>query len=164
MRYAAVIGFALIQACAPPVWTPPARTDAATCIAPGAPASSPWQLVTAQRFTFCVPVAWRASDGPTWRSGGSFLGWCARDHMEQCPKFTGYFSLTVISNPNQATAAAIAREGGECSSDRFEQSIGGTPTTLIDQHCIGRHITEAAWMGRPLHFFGQTDDAVVAHL
>ena len=138
--------------------------SAATCSNPAAAPAAPWQLVTGEGFTFCVPANWHSSDGRTWRAGGAFIGWCTRDHFAQCPNVSGELPLIVISNPQQATAAAIAHEGGVCSYDRFDDTVSGALATLSDQQCHGRHVTEAIWRVRGLYFFGQTDDAVTARL
>jgi hypothetical protein len=166
MRYGALIGVVLIQACAtaPAMWTPAARPSAATCSAPGAPASTPWRLVAGQGFTFCVPASWRSSDGRTWRSGGSVVGWCTSRDLAECPRVTFEISGPVISSPSQVGAAALTQGGDVCSSDRLDESVGGLPATLQDYHCNAHHVTEASWSALALHFFGATDDASTARL
>jgi hypothetical protein len=166
MRYTGLFGFLFIQGCvsAPAQWTPADRLSAVTCSAPDTARTSSWQLVPGEGFTFCVPAQWRSSDGRTWRSGGGFLGWCTPDHLDKCPNVTGELTMQVITNRNQVLLAMMANEGGACSTDRFQASTGGAFVSLLDQHCNGRHVTEAIWTRPALYFFGQTDDPVMARL
>jgi hypothetical protein len=168
MRYGPLLCVLGVQACVAmhPMWTPAARTSANTCGAPDAPASAPpWQLVRGQGFTFCVPADWHSSDGHTWRSRGSLLGWCTPDRPDQCPNVAGYISGPIVTNQAQTGAAALVNEGGGCSSDRFREDVSGALATLFDQYCEGRHVTGIGWWSGPsVEFLGQTDDAVAARL
>jgi hypothetical protein len=166
VRNLALIGLVLIQACAtaPPMWTPAARISAATCSAPGAPAASPWQLVTGRGFTFCVPAAWRSSDGRTWRSGGSLVGWCTGRPPAQCPDVRGEINIQVITNPSEVGAARLAEEGDACSGQEFAETISGAAATLSEWHCNGHHVTAGVWPTLAVYLLGQTDDAVTARL
>jgi hypothetical protein len=165
MRNAALISFVLVQACAvaPPIWTPAARPSAATCNAPGAPDSTPWQLVMGQGFTFCVPATWQSSDRRTWRSGGSLIGWCT-ETLAQCPRVQYEFIGQIITDPSQEGAAAIADEGNPCSGDHYKEIVSGASADLEDWRCNGHHVTSAVWFAQKVFFFGQTEDAVTARL
>jgi hypothetical protein len=169
MRYLVLIGLLCIPACAsaPAVWTPATRTSAATCSDPGAPASTPWQLVTGRGFTFCVPASWQSSDGRSWRSGGSVVGWCTLRDLAACPNVTAVtfeFTGTVTHDQSLPPATALAQGADACAADQLAETIGGRLATLSHEHCGGHHVTQATWAAPALHFVGETDDASTARL
>ena len=165
MRGATVAGLLLVEACAaaPAAWAPTARLDPSSCAAPPGTPGTPWRLVTAEGFTFCVPSDWQSADGRTWRIGGAFIGWCTRT-LAQCPQVNYQISGRIIRNPNEIGAAALENEGESCGADNSDEVVGGLSAVLSDWHCNGRHITEAYWRTPPIYFFGETEDAVMARL
>ena len=160
-----------LPACAsgPPVWTPAARTSAATCAPPEDATAPAWQLVTTPRFTFCVPPEWTTADGRTWRGAGGSLTWGTGVAPERHVVRSVQVRVRVPPGggpPTTAEVAAAAAAQGQgppsCSSYRRSERVGGQVATLYDNECDNRHMTGGLWPDAGVYFQGEAGDAVTA--
>jgi hypothetical protein len=157
MRLIHALGILPLLSCAsaPTVWAPVARPSPASCSAPSAPTSTPWQLVVADGFTFCVPSDWRPSDERTWSGGGGWVRWGANA--------TG----APIAVRDQVTSRPMAF--GEvpvprCSDNQFPGTVDGQAVDFEDIDCAGKHNTSAQWRGIAIHLWGECTSGGTASL
>lgn len=128
----------------------------------------PWQLVSAQGFTFCVPADWQTADGRTWHGAGGSITWGTGVAPRQAVA-SGVVVLRVPANgamPSEAAvrAAAEAQHGTRCSPHRFTERIGGTTANLFDTECEGQYHTGVQWDDPAVYFHGETGNAGTASL
>jgi len=153
----------------PPVWTPAARTSAATCAPPDSTAAAAWRLVTTPNFTFCVPPAWSTADGRTWRGSGGSLTWGTGVAPVRHVVRTVEVHVRMPPGggpPTQAEVEAAAAAQGQgppsCTSYRRSERVGGRVAALYDNECDNRHMTGATWAQAAIYFQGEAADAVTA--
>ncbi len=168
MRYAWVIAVLSLPACAsaPPMWTPAARTTAASCAAPAPSAAASWQLVAARGFTFCVPTDWEATGARSWRTAGGTMHWGTGTPARH-PVVSGVIEMRVpAGGPPPSSAeledAARAQVAQRCSNRRFSESVGGRPAALFDTECDGVHYTGSQWTAPAVYFQGEAENDATA--
>jgi len=176
MRIATLTAFVVLQACAsrPPDWTPAARLDPNSCAAPSATAGKPWQLVSAEGYTVCVPADWRTNDGHTWQGGGGSITWGTGTPVPW-PNVTGEMSVTgsvtqvtpggqVLSQGTMPPDVQYSQGGhAECSDRHSLETVGGVRADLYHV-CFGRHFTGAWWLTLGVFVSGEAMDARTADL
>jgi len=151
-----IVGLFLLQACAglPKVWSPDSRINSASCVVPGAPASDPWQLVTAPGFTFCVPASWRPNGEHSWVAGADSIVWgVGQPPMRMVP---GVVLGDAVTQPYILGRVAVCHERDYVG--RVDRSRAG----MQDFRCPDRHYTFAQFMDPPVHLEGQAQSARAA--
>lgn len=110
--------------------------QAVPCTVPVASASpeEPWQQISAQGFTFCVPGSWRASGRNTFRGDGGRLRWGTGEHRS-----TEVRTVTVNVPAGSLPPTPPGRY------NRFSEVIGGSVAELWDNELEGTFYTGAQW-------------------
>ena len=170
MRGYALALLGIVGGCAsgPRMWTPAGRLSAATCAAPGAPSGAPWQLVTAQGFTFCVPPDWRTADGRRWQGADGSVQWGLGTPPRRALD-SGTVAVRVpmgggMPSPADIRAAAAAQGIAQCNTERRVEQIGGQTAALYDAECDGQHHTGAQWETLGIYLQGEAGGAFAATL
>jgi hypothetical protein len=106
----------------------------------------PWQQISAQGFTFCIPSSWRATARNTFRGDGGWVRWG-----------TGEYRSTQIRTRTVNARAGAAPPPPPGRSNRFSEMIGGSVADLWDNELQGTFFTGAQWRTpAQIHLLGQS--------
>lgn len=130
------------------------------CAVPVASATQePWQQVSAQGFTFCVPSSWRSVGRNTFRGDGGWVRWGTGEYRGG-RRETG---TMVVAVPANAIPSELPTPPGRFN--HFPETIGGSVAEVWDNEIDGRFYTGAQWE-RPerIHLAGEATDARVRNI
>ena len=163
VRHAALCALVLSLACASgqATWAPVARTSPTSCAAPDQPPSQHWQLVPAAAagFTFCVPGDWLPQGGRSWYGAGASITWDIGQAGSDLARFTIARVYGEVAGPGMRPVGPAS-----CTTDRFDESIGGRQARLADTRCADRHSTSAAWSSPAVYMRGTAETGAAALL
>ena len=107
----------------------------------------PWQQISAQGFTFCIPSSWRATARNTFRGDGGWVRWG-----------TGEYRATEFRTRTVTVRAGAAPPPMPGRYNRFSEMIGGSVAELWDNEMEGTFATGAQWRTpTPIHLLGQSN-------
>ncbi|HEV7587479.1 MAG TPA: hypothetical protein VGO40_05065 [Longimicrobium sp.] len=123
-------------------WTPSQGSAQAAqtvpCTVPVASSTEgPWQQISAQGFTFCIPSAWRATGRNTARGDGGSLRWGTGEHRPR------EVATVTMNGPVGSPPPTLPGR-----RNRFSETIGGYVAELWDNEFEGRFYTGAQWQTR----------------
>ena len=131
-------------------WTPSQGSAQAAqtvpCTVPVASSEEPWQQISAQGFTFCIPSSWRAARN-TARGDGGRLRWGTGDHPR-----TEVATVT-MTVPAGSTPQIPTLPGRR---NRFSETIGGYVAEIWDNEYEGKFYTGAQWQTPRIYLQGES--------
>ena len=112
-------------------------------------AQEPWQQVSAQGFTFCIPSSWRATSRNTVRGDGASVRWGTGEYRP-----TEVRTVTVNVPVGSLPPTPPGRQ------NHFSEMIGGSVAELWDNEYEGTFYTGAKWRTpTPIYLAGQSTNA-----
>jgi hypothetical protein len=131
-------------------WTPShASAQAAQpvpCTVPVASSDEPWQQVSGQGFTFCIPASWRVTARNTVRGEGGWVRWGTGEHRS-----TEVGTMTVTMPAGSPPPTPPGRV------NRFSETIAGYVAELWDNEFEGKFYMGAQWQRpAPMYLQGQS--------
>jgi hypothetical protein len=129
---------------------------------------SPWRLVQADGFTFCVPANWspggrrsaQGHDARVWRSGASSITWGTGEFR---PQRTGTATVTVAVPAGESPHPSMVTPPGTVR--RFVEVIGGRSAEMWDNQ-FGSSFYTGVILEEPrrVHISGEAQDRTTAAL